>query len=111
MKKTKKMTLQNFAFWLEETCNAQWRLYDGTLYAVISINHIEPGLYAALYAEDEDGEIMVTELTDYFLTPWEAKIALGIKETQDDQGALPLSEWLNTQYLTDHDAKIRQICL
>ena len=104
-----KMTLPNLGLWLEGICQAERWISDETLYAVVNIDHIEPGAYAALYAEGNGKELTVTELTEYFPSPQAARFALERKEAQDTQSALLLPDWLNSQFLTDRGAKVWQL--
>ena len=107
-KKFKSMTPQTLGRWLENICEAEWWIGDGVLYAVANVDHIEPGAYAALFAEGSGEDLLVTELTEYFFSPSEARIALQIPNA-DVCAPLPLLDWLSCQFLTDRSAEVRPI--
>ncbi len=102
-----KMDLARFKAWMEEQA-AVCELDGQRLNCIIAIDHIEPGLWAALFAVQTGQGLMVTELSDYFIDDDEAREAL------DDcySPTLPpqlYKDWVTEQYLTDKTAKVEKL--
>lgn len=104
--KQKKMTLQQFGPWLQEKAGAEYRSTKGRTDCVVSIDHIEPGFFAALYAVNSVDGLVVAELTENFsdrAAAWEAL-------DNDGETYLPVlfDDWVEQQYLTDREAKVER---
>lgn len=102
-----KMDLALFRAWMEEQGAAC--VWDGKrLNCIIAIDHIEPGLWAALFAVQTVQGLMVTELGDYFITEEEARKAL----EDSYSSTLPaqvFKDWVTGQYLTDKAATVEKL--
>ena len=73
--KQKKMTPQQFGPWLQEKAGAECRSETGRTVCVVSVDHVEPGCFAALYAVNTVDGLAVVELDGSFpseAAAWEA---------------------------------------
>jgi hypothetical protein len=105
--KTKKMTLQQFGPWLEEKAGAETKSLKDRTDAVVSIDHIEPGCFAALYARPSVDGLVIFELAAYFKSKDDAWEALaGDHETYPP---VLFDDWVDQQYLTDREAKVERL--
>ncbi len=107
-KKSKnKLTIGDFVHWLHEKTGAHIKNWGARTECVISIDHIEPGCYAALYVMPTAEGLAVFELTDHFPSEdaaWEA--------LSDDAETYPpeiFEDWVVHQYLTDKTARVERI--
>ena len=105
--KTNKMTLARFGSWLQEQCEALLCELPNRTECVISIEHIEPGCFAALFAVPADDGLLIFELCDYFPDTAAACQALG--NHAETYPPLFFEEWAAQQYLTDHGATVEII--
>ena len=103
----KKMTLMEFVPWLYEKTGAEIMNNSGRTECVVSIDHIEPGYFAALYVESTDQGLEVFELPGCFRNKDDAWQAL----SEDAETYPPeiFEDWVVHQYLTDHNAKVEKI--
>ncbi len=103
----KKMTLAAFGPWMQEKCGAEYMIRDERTDCVASINHIEPGCYAALYAMPSPEGLEIFELADYFPSKTEAWEALQCHA----ETYLPVlfEEWVKEQYITDKNAVVEKL--
>jgi len=104
--KQKKMTLQQFGPWLQEKAGAEYRGAKDRTDCVTSIDHIEPGCFAALYAVNSVDGLVVVELAENFSDPaaaWEA-----LANDQETYPPVLFDDWVEQQYLTDREAKVER---
>src|SRR5450830_1399506 len=110
MAKTSKMNAKQFALWIEEQAGASSRLERSRVECVLSIDHIEPGRFAALYAVDSPSDLLVVELSESFVNEAAAWQAL-----QDESSpAHPprfYKEWVGEKYLTDKSARVERLAI
>ncbi len=104
--KQKKMTLQQFGPWLQEKAGAEYRSEKDRTVCVASIDHVEPGCFAALYAVNTADGLMVVELAGSFTSEaaaWEA-----LAGESDTYPPVLFDEWVRQQYLTDKTARVER---
>lgn len=109
-KDNSKMTAKQFGLWIEEKAGAEYRLGPGRTDCVISIDHIEPGNFAALYAVDSSTSLLVVELADTFASQAAAWLALQDENSQAHPPSL-YTEWVGEQYLTDKTAQVERFAI
>lgn len=107
--KTNKMTLARFGPWLQDRCGVQLHELAGRLECVISIDHIEPGCFAALFAVPGSGGLLIFELCDRF--PGEAAAWQSLADHGETYPPLLFEEWATQQYLTDRTATVKNLLL
>ncbi len=104
--KQKKMSLQQFGPWLQEKAGAGYRSETDRTNCVASIDHVEPGCFAALYAVNSVDGLVVVELADSFESEAAAWKALaGDYETYPP---VLFDDWVGQQYLTDKTARVER---
>jgi len=107
--KPNRMTMARFGPWLQEKTGAELKELPGRTECVVSIDHIEPGCFAALYVVPTANGLLVFELCGWFpdaAAAWQAII--------DKDGIYPpllFEEWVGQQYLTDRHATVEKIKL
>ena len=104
--KQKKMTLQQFGPWLQEKAGAEYRSENGRTVCVTSIDHVEPGCFAALYAVNTVDGLVVVELAGPFsseVVAWEA-----LANDEESYPPVLFDDWVNQQYLTDKTARVER---
>jgi len=104
--KQKKMTLQQFGPWLQEKAGAEYRSDKTRTDCVVSIDHVEPGCFTALYAVNSTDGLVLVELEDTFdssAAAWEALAHAG-----ESYPPVLFDDWLGQQYLTDREAKVEK---
>ncbi len=107
MKVNSRMNMVQFRSWLEE--QGAWCEMDGRrLNCVIDIDHIEPGLWAAITAVQTSQGLTVTELVDYFSSAEEAWDALDDRYSPAFPPQL-FKDWVGEQYLTDKKAAVEKL--
>jgi hypothetical protein len=110
MAKTSKMNAKQFALWIEEQAGARCRLDKSRVECVLSIDHIEPGRFAALYAVDSSSDLLVVELAESF--PSEAASWQALQdESSPTHPPRFYKEWVGEQYLTDKTARVERFDL
>lgn len=104
-----KMSLQQFGAWLQEKTGAEIRIAQDRTDCVISIDHIEPGIFVALYAFNTANSLVIAELAEYFNSSAAAWAALANRA----EAYLPLlfNDWVEQQYLTDREARVERFDL
>lgn len=108
MKNAKKMSLPLFCKWMQDNVKCELRQTSRRLEAVINADVIEPGTFAALIAIIEEGELLISELTERFASPGEAFIALeSVQEETID--LVPFTQWMQDQYWSTKDLKVEMI--
>jgi len=107
--KPNQMTIERFGPWLQEKCGAQLKVLPGRTECVISIGHIDPGCFAALFAVPGLGGLLVFELCDRF--PGEAAAWQAQAEHGETYPPLLFEEWVTQQYLTDRTATVEKLDL
>ena len=88
-----------FKPWIEER-GASCRLGKRRVNCVLSADHIEPGRWAALYAQQTPKGVAVVELSDYFPTFGDAWEALEDPFSPVEPPRL-FQDWVKEQNLTD----------
>ena len=104
--KQKKMTLQQFGPLAAKKAGAEYKSDKARTDCVASIDHIEPGCFAALYVVNTVDGLMVVELADTFDNEAAAWEALANKE--ETYPPVLFDEWVGQQYLTDSEAKVER---
>ena len=104
--KQTKMSLLQFGPWLQEKAGAEIRTTIDRTDCVVSIDHIEPGSFVALYAVYWANELVVVELAGYFPSAAAAWEALA----NNCETYLPVlfEDWVEQQYLTDREARVER---
>jgi hypothetical protein len=105
-KQKSKMTIQQFGPWMEEKAQAEYRRENNRLNCVVSIDHIEPGKFVALYAVPSNSSLLIIELASSFNSKAEAWEALA--NGSETYPPLFFNDWVNQQYLTDREAKVER---
>ena len=105
----KKMTLPLFVTWLRENLQCELNKSGHRLEAIITADNIEKGTLAALYAQMEDGQVMVCELAGTFYSREEARAALD--DPTETYEPVPFHQWVKDQYWTASGAKVEKIVL
>jgi len=103
----KKMTLAAFGPWIKDKCGAEYVIRDERVDCVASIDHIEPGCFAALYVMDSPDGLEVFELTNNYSNKtdaWEA-----IQYNEDTYPPEIFEEWVGQQYITDKNATVERL--
>jgi len=104
--KQKKMSLQQFGPWLQEKAGAEYRSDKARTDCVASIDHVEPGCFAALYAVNSVDGLVVMELAETFDNEdaaWEALV-----NNAETYPPVLFDDWVGQQYLTDKTAKVER---
>ncbi|MEQ8201069.1 MAG: hypothetical protein ABRQ24_06590 [Syntrophomonadaceae bacterium] len=104
-----RMNILYFKIWIEEK-GASCRLGKAGLNCVLSVDHIEPGLWAALYAQQTPQGLMVAELSDYFATSEAAWQAVEDPASPTEPSRL-FRDWEGEQYLTNRQARVERLDL
>ena len=104
--KQKKMSLQNFGPWLQEKAGAEYKSDKGRTDCVVSIAHVEPGCFAALYAVNSVEGLVVVELADNYNS--EAAAWKALANDADTYPPVLFDDWVGQQYLTDREAKVER---
>jgi hypothetical protein len=77
---------------------------------VLSIDHFEPGRFAALYAVDSPSDLLVMELSESFVSE-----AAAWQSLQDEnRPAHPprfYKEWAEEKYLTDKSVRVERLAI
>ncbi len=105
--KQTKMSLQQFGPWLQEKAGAAIKTMTDRTDCVVSIDHIEPGSFVALYAVNSADGLVVVELAAYFNSEsaaWEA-----LANGEETYPPVPFNDWVEQQYLTDREAKVERL--
>jgi len=110
MAKISKMNAKQFALWIEEQAGGQCRQGKGRTDCVINIDHIEPGMFAAIYSVDSPTSLLVVELADSFASEAAAWQALQ-DESSPHHPPRFYTEWVGEQYLTDKTAHIERLAI
>ena len=100
------MSLQQFGPWLQEKAGAEYRSENGRTNCVASIDHVEPGCFAALYAVNSVDGLAVVELADCFnseAAAWEA-----LASDHETYPPVLFDDWVGQQYLTDKTARVER---
>lgn len=105
-----KMSAKQFGLWIEEKAGAKYRLVPGRTECVVSIDHIETGRFAAVFAVDSPTGLLVLELTDSFASEELAWQALDDKSSPAHPPRF-YAEWVGEQYLTDKSAKVERLVI
>jgi hypothetical protein len=105
--KPRKITLATFGPWIEEKCGAEYMNRDERVDCVASINHIEPGSFAALYVMESNDNLEVFELTDYYPNRQEAWEAL--QHNADSYPPEIFEDWVKQEYITDKNARVERL--
>lgn len=105
--KQKKMTLQQFGPWLQEKAGAEYKSDKARTDCVVSIDHVEPGCFAALYVMNSVDGLMVVELADTFDNEAAAWEALG--NNTETYPPVLFDDWVGQQYLTDKSASVEKL--
>ena len=103
----KKMTLPLFITWLRENLQCELSKLGQRLEVIINADNIEPGTFAALYAEIQDDQVMVCELANTFYSMEEARTALD--DPTDTYDPVPFHQWVKDQYWTASGVKVEKI--
>lgn len=109
MKPSRDMNIINFKVWIEAkggTC----RLGKAKMNCILSVDHIEPGLWAALYAQQTPNGLLVVELSEYFSSAAAAWQALDDPASPSEPPRL-FRDWVGEQYLTDRSARVEKLDL
>jgi len=105
--KPNQMTIERFGPWLQEKCGAQLKVWPGRTECVVSIDHIDPGCFAALYVVPTLGGLKVCELCGSFPSTdaaWQA-----LTDRGETYPPLLFEEWVTQQYLTDPHATVEKL--
>ena len=94
----KKMTLPLFITWLRENLQCELSKLGQRLEVIINANNIEPGTFAALYAEMQGDKVMVSELAETF-TAWRRPGA-ALDNPTDTYDPVSFHQWVKDQYWT-----------
>lgn len=105
--KKNKMTLAVFVPWLQEKTGAGIRNLKDRTECVVSINHINPGCFAALYVIPSTDGLEVFEMTDHYES--EAAAWQALTDNNETYPPVIFEEWVVNQYLTDRNAKVEQL--
>jgi hypothetical protein len=100
------MTIKQFGPWMEEKSQAEYRRENNRVNCAVSIDHIDPGKFAALYAVPSNSGLLIIELASLFNNKNEAWEALA--NGGESYPPLFFTDWVNQQYLTDRDAKVER---
>lgn len=103
----KKMTLPLFVTWLREYLQCELSKSGQRLEVIINADNIEPGTFAALYAEMQGDQVMVWELANTFYSIEEARVALD--NSTDTYDPVPFHQWVKDQYWTASEVKVEKI--
>jgi hypothetical protein len=103
----KKMTLQMFVAWLQESLQCELRQSGRRLKVIINADNIEKRTFAALYAYMQVDQVMVCELADTFYSMEEARTALD--NPTDTYDPVPFHQWVQDQYWTAKRVKVEKI--
>jgi hypothetical protein len=103
----KKMTLPLFITWLRENLQCELSKLGQRLEVIINANNIEPGTFAALYAEMQGDKVMVSELAETFYSMEEARAALD--NPTDTYDPVSFHQWVKDQYWTAKGVKVEKI--
>ncbi len=109
MTRNRDMNILHFKVWIEAK-GATCRLGRAKLDCILNVDHIEPGLWAALYAQQTPDGLVVAALSDYFATPKAAWQALD-DPASPSQPPRPFPDWAGEQYLTDRNAGVEKLDL
>ncbi|MBP1761172.1 MAG: hypothetical protein H6Q64_714 [Firmicutes bacterium] len=104
-----KMTMAGFGPWLQEKTGAELKELPGRTECVVSIDHIEPGCFAALFVVTATNGLKVFELCGWFpdtAAAWQALACHG-----ETYPPLLFEEWVTQQYLTDRKATVEKLTL
>ena len=103
------MNILYFKVWIEAK-GATCRLGRARLDCILKVDHMEPGGWAALYAQQTPDGLVVAELSDHFPTPKTAWQALD-DPASPSQPPRPFPAWADQQNLTDHNARAEKLDL
>ena len=107
--KKNKMTIERFGPWLQERTGAELKELPGRMECVVSMDHIEPGCFAALYVVPKSGGLLVFELCGLF--PDAAAAWQALADRDETYPPLLFEEWVSQQYLTDRNATVEKLKL
>lgn len=103
------MNILHFKVWIEAR-GATCRLGRARINCILNVDHIEPGRWAALYAQQTPDGLVVTELSDCFATPKAAWQALD-EPASPGQPPRLFQDWAAQQNLTDCSARMENLDL
>jgi hypothetical protein len=109
MKKGEKkiMTLPEFGPWLQKLTGAEFISLIDFTGCVVSIDHIEPGCFMALYVRPSVDGLVVLEM----VKPYESKADAwqALKNKDETYPSEIFEDWVVHQYLTDRNATVEKM--
>ncbi len=103
------MNILHFKVWIEAK-GATCRLGKAKMNCILNVDHIEPGLWAALYAQQTPDGLLVVELSDHFSSATAAWQALD-DPASPSQPPRPFPDWVGEQSLTHRSAQLENLDL
>ena len=108
MKIAKKMNLSLFVKWMQENLKCELRQSGRRIDAVINADVLEKGTFAALFAQMEGSQLIISELVDTFYS-LEASWAALDSDQADAYDPVPFHQWVKDQYWTAKEVKVERI--